>query len=229
MPLLHRSFAEALGTFALVFFGAGSVASRSFPDAGYGMLGIAIVHGLVMAVMVTALLGVSGGHLNPAVTLGLLVARRTGGVTAGAYLAAQLAGAVLAAFALKLIYPAPVGRAISLGTPAIASSIQFSQAVMLEAVMGFFLVSAFFGTCVNPTSARIGGLGVGLTLLFCMLVGGPLTGAAVNPARAFGPALVSGQWVAHGVYWVGPIVGGILAALVWQYVLLPRETSAGTK
>jgi glycerol uptake facilitator-like aquaporin len=89
--------------------------------------------------------------------------------------------------------------------------------------MAFFLVSAVFGTCVNPAAPKVGGFGIGLALYFDILVGGPLTGAAVNPARAFGPALVSGQWVGHAVYWVGPIVGGVLAALFWEYVLLPRR------
>jgi glycerol uptake facilitator-like aquaporin len=92
--------------------------------------------------------------------------------------------------------------------------------MLIEGLMTFFLVSAYFGTILNPAAPRLGGLGVGLTLLFDMLVGGPLTGAAVNPARAFGPALVSGQWVGHLVYWIGPIVGGVLAALLWEYVLL---------
>jgi len=224
MPsLFRRSFAEALGTFALVFFGAGSVASEYFPGADYGVFGVAVVHGLVLAVLVTSLMGISGGHLNPAVTLGLLAARRTSASNAGAYVVAQLVGAVLAALLLKQLYPIGVVRPISLGTPTIAATIQFHQAIMIEAVMAFFLVSAVYGTCVNPDSPRIGGFGIGLTLLFCILVGGPLTGAAVNPARAFGPALVSGQWVAHIVWWVGPIVGGVLAALLWEHFLLPPE------
>ncbi len=224
MPsLFRRSFAEALGTFALVFFGAGSVASKFFPDAAYGIQGVAIVHGLVLAVMVTALMGISGGHLNPAVTLGLLAVRRTSAPNAAAYIAAQLIGAVLAALLLKQIYPKGVIGPISLGTPEIAATIQLPQAIAIEGIMAFFLVSAVFGTCINPDSPRIGGFGIGLTLLFCILFGGPLTGAAVNPARAFGPALVSGQWVAHVAYWVGPIVGGVLAALVWEYLLLPAE------
>lgn len=224
MPsLFRRSFAEALGTFALVFFGAGSVASKFFPDAAYGIQGVAIVHGLVLAVMVTALMGISGGHLNPAITLGLLAVRRTSATNAAAYIAAQLLGAVLAALLLKQVYPTGVIRPISLGTPEIAATIQLPQAILIEAIMAFFLVSAVFGTCINPDSPRIGGFGIGLTLLFCILFGGPLTGAAVNPARAFGPALVSGQWVAHVAYWVGPIAGGVLAALVWEYLLLPPE------
>ena len=227
MPsLFRRSFAELLGTFALVFIGAGSVASKYFPEATYGIFGVAVAHGLVLAVMVTALMGISGGHLNPAVTLGLLAARRTDIKSAAAYIVAQLAGAVLAAMLIKFVYPIGVVRPISLGTPTIANTIQFHQAVVLEAVMAFFLVSAVFGTCINPAAPRLGGLGIGLALMFDILVGGPLTGAAVNPARAFGPALISGQWVAHSVYWVGPIIGGVVAALVWEHLLLPKESKA---
>jgi aquaporin TIP len=228
MPsLLRRSLAELLGTFALVFIGAGSVATKVFPDAGYGIFGIAVAHGLVLGVMVTALMGISGGHLNPAVTLGLMAVRRTELRTGLAYIVAQLVGAVLAAVLLKLVYPLGATRPISLGTPSIANSVQLHQAMILEGVMAFFLVSAVFGTCINPAAPRLGGFGIGLTLLFDILVGGPLTGAAVNPARAFGPALVSGQWVAHLVYWVGPIVGGVLAALLWEHVLLREEKRVG--
>jgi aquaporin Z len=228
MPsLFRRSLAELLGTFALVFFGVGSVASRFFPDTTYGLLGVAVTHGLVLAVMVTALMGISGGHLNPAVTLGLVAVRRTELRTGLAYIVAQLLGAVLATLLVKALFPAVVLRPIALGTPSIANNVQFHQATILEAVMAFFLVSAVFGTCINPAAPRLGGLGIGLTLIFAILVGGPLTGAAVNPARAFGPALVSGQWVGHLAYWIGPIVGGILAALLWEHVLLKevrRET-----
>ena len=228
MPtLFRRSLAELLGTFALVFFGAGSVASKYFPEATYGIFGVAVAHGLVMAVMVTALLGISGGHLNPAITLGLVAVRRTDIRTGAAYIVAQLVGAILAALMIKLVYPTGVVRPIALGTPTIANTITLNQAMLMEGIMTFFLVSAVFGTCINPAAPRLGGLGIGLALLFDILVGGPLTGAAVNPARAFGPALVSGQWVGHVVYWIGPIVGGVLAALVWEYVLLRDEKRVG--
>jgi MIP family channel proteins len=224
MPsLLRRSLAEALGTFALVFIGAGSVASKYFPDANYGIVGIAFAHGLVLSVMITATMNISGGHLNPAVTLGLLAARRVKLQTAGAYIVAQLVAAVLAAMVLKLCYPIGVVRPISLGTPSIAASLVPHQAMLVEGLMAFFLVSAVFGTCVNPAAPKVAGFGVGLALMFDVLVGGPLTGAAVNPARAFGPALVSGNWVSQGIYWVGPIVGGVLAALLWEHVLLPKR------
>jgi MIP family channel proteins len=223
MPsLFRRSLAEALGTFALVFIGAGSVLSNSFPDARYGVLGIAIAHGVVLAVMVTATMAISGGHLNPAVTIGLLVTRRGNPISAAAYIAAQLIGAVLAALLLKVLFPIGVSRVALLGTPAIASSITLGQAIGIEAILTFFLVSAVFGTCVHPDAPKVGGFGIGLVLIFDILVGGPLTGAAMNPARAFGPALVSGQWVGQIVYWIGPLVGGILAGLVWEYLLLTR-------
>jgi aquaporin TIP len=222
MPsLFHRSIAEAFGTFGLVFFGAAAVAAQSMPGGGSGVLGIALAHGLVLAVLVTAVLGISGGHLNPAVTLGLVVARRTDVRTAAAHIPAQLIGAVLGALLLKAVFPIGMVRGMSLGTPTIASSIEFHQAVIMEAAMGFLLVSAVFGTVCNPAAPRHGGLWIGLALTVDILVGGPLTGASVNPARAFGPALVAGQWVAHAAYWVGPILGGAAAALLWEYVLLP--------
>jgi aquaporin Z len=227
MPsLLRRSIAEALGTFALTFIGVGSIAAKYYPDANYGVFGIATAHALVLAVMVTATMAISGGHINPAVTIGLLVARRTTAQTAVAYIIAQLIGAVLGALAIKAIFPIGVTRPIALGTPAIASNIQLSQAIALEAILTFFLVSAVFGTCVNPEAPKVGGFAVGLVLWAGIIVGGPLTGAALTPARAFGPALVAGQWVAHAVYWVGPLLGGIVAGLVWEHVLLPPRRSA---
>jgi aquaporin TIP len=226
MPsLFRRSLAEALGTFALVFIGTGAVITKYYPDANYGVLGVAVAHALVLSVMVTATMSISGGHLNPAVTLGLLSARRTTVQTAGAYILAQLVGAVLASLVIRVIYPVAVWRAASLGTPTIAGSITLPQALMVEAVLTFFLVSAVFGTCVNPEAPKVGGFGVGLVLLFDIIMGGPLTGAAMNPARAFGPALVSGQWVGHLVYWLGPIAGGVLAALFWEHLLLPKRTA----
>jgi aquaporin Z len=224
MPsLLRRSLAEALGTFALVFIGVGSVASSHYPDANYGVLGIAVAHAIVLAVMITATMAISGGHLNPAVTVGLLTARRIDARTAGAYIVAQLAGAVIAAYLLRSVYPPYTLRSITFGTPGLAHTVQLSQGILIEAVLTFFLVSAVFGTCVNSEAPKVGGFAVGLVLLFDIIVGGPLTGAAMNPARAFGPALVSGTWVAHAVYWVGPILGGVLAALLWEYVLLPKR------
>jgi len=224
MPsLARRLVAEALGTFALVFVGAAVVVvNGGFPNSGIGLLGIALAHAVVLAVMVSATMTISGGHLNPALTVGLLVTRRIGLVPAAAYIVAQLAAACVAALLVQSLLPAGAVRATLLGVPVIASTVTLGQAIGIELVLTFFLMSAVFGTVVSPDAPRVAGFGVGLVLLFDILVGGPLTGAAMNPARAFGPALVSGQWLAHVVYWVGPIAGAIFAALLWEYVLLPK-------
>jgi aquaporin Z len=224
--LFRRSIAEALGTFALVFIGVASVVEKTASGANFGLLGVALAHALVLSVMITATMAISGGHINPAVTIALLVARRTTARTALAYIPAQLIGAVLGALAVKLLFPVPAVRGGRGGTPTLAGNIQLSQAIALEAILTFFLVSAVFGTCVNSEAPKVGGFAVGLVLVFDILAGGPLTGAAMNPARAFGPALVAGQWVAHIVYWVGPILGGVVAALLWEHVLLPPRQRA---
>jgi aquaporin Z len=156
------------------------------------------------------------------VTVGLLVTRRIDLRSAAAYVVVQLAAAWLAALLVKLLLPAAAVRSALLGVPVIASSVTLNQAIGIELVLTFFLVSAVFGTAVSPDAPRVAGFGIGLVLLFDILVGGPLTGAAMNPARAFGPAAVSGQWLGHVVYWVGPLAGGILAALLWEHVLLPK-------
>jgi aquaporin TIP len=224
MPsLARRLVAEALGTFGLVFVGAAVVVvNGGFPNSGIGLLGIALAHAVVLSVMITATMTISGGHLNPAVTIGLLATRRIGPVSALSYIVSQLVGAVLAAFLVKALLPAGAVRSAMVGVPVIAGSMTLGQAIGLELILTFFLMFAVYGTAVSPDAPRVGGFGIGLVLLFDILVGGPLTGAAMNPARAFGPAVVSGEWVGHIVYWVGPIVGALLAALLWEYFLLPR-------
>ncbi len=111
----------------------------------------------------------------------------------------------------------------------IASSVSLGQAIGIELVLTFFLMSAVFGTAVSPDAPRVAGFGIGLVLLFDILVGGPLTGAAMNPARAFGPAVVSGEWVGQLVYWIGPIAGALLAAVLWEFLLLPKGPSRRRK
>jgi len=217
-----RLTAEALGTFALIFIGCGAVIVSSLPGAGFGLLGIAIAHALVLSVVVTATMNISGGHINPAITVGLLVARRIPAREAGAYVVAQLAGAVLGAYTLKLVIPGGILALGTLGTPALSNAMSFNAAIGLEAVLTFFLMSAVMGTAVAEEAPKVGGFGIGLVLLFDILVGGPLTGAAMNPARAFAPALVSGTWFAQLVWWIGPILGAIVAALLWDRVILKR-------
>ena len=224
MPSLPRRLvAEALGTFGLVFVGAAVVVvNGGFPNSGIGLLGIALAHAVVLSVMITATMTISGGHLNPAITLGLLATRRISAGSAAAYVVTQLAAAVAGAFLVKALLPVGAVRSALVGVPVIAGSMSLSQAIGLELILTFFLMSAVYGIAVSPDAPRVGGFGIGLVLLFDILVGGPLTGAAMNPARAFGPALVSGEWVGHGVYWVGPIAGAVLAALLWEHFLMPR-------
>jgi len=219
--LPRRLIAEFIGTFALVFIGCGSVLSESY--GRYGLEGIALAHALVYSVMVTAFMNISGGHLNPAVTLGLLVAKKIDGPTAGAYAITQLVAGILGAMCVKLVFPAGVVAASNLGTPTLAPGLAFGQGILLEAILTFFLVSAVFGTAVAKNAPRVGGFGIGLVLLFGILMGGGLTGAAMNPARAFGPALVTGIWTAQAVWWIGPLAGGAVAGLLWSKVLLVDE------
>lgn len=224
MPALaRRAAAELLGTFALVYFGAGAVVMDTFPGARYGLIGIALAHALVLSIAVSMTMNISGGHINPAVTLGMLATGRIGLRDAAGYLAAQLGGGVLAVVALTWTVPASVGTLLLWGTPKLNPGIDLTRAIGIEALLTFFLMSAVMGTAAARTAPKLGGFGIGLTLFFAILVGGPLTGAALNPARAFGPALVSGTWTAHAAWWIGPIVGAVLAAFVWKWLVPDTE------
>ena len=215
--------AEFIGTFGLVFIGAGSIVVNEASGA-LGLLGIALAHAIVLSVMVTALMRISGAHFNPAVTFGLWLANKIGAKDAGFYVLTQLVAAVVAALLVKTLLPSVAGEITGYGVPRIASDVDMIQAILLEAILTFFLVSAVFGTAVSPEApSGIGGFGIGLVLLFDILVGGPLTGAAMNPARAFGPAAIAYDWVGQGAYWIGPLLGGAVAALVWGKVLLPKD------
>ena len=223
MRLVRPLTAEFIGTFGLVFAGTAVIISDSFPGGKAGLLGIALVHGLMLALGITATMGISGGHLNPAVTLGYLSTKRIDLKTAMAYIGAQVAGGVAGAFATRFLVPNNVGRLLSNGLPTINSNIQLGGAILLEAVMTFFLMSAVMGTIVNPKAPKHGGLWVGLAVIAMILVGGPLTGAVMNPSRAFGPAVVSGIWAGQLAFWIGPILGAVAAALLWDKVLLKEE------
>ena len=220
--LSARLAAEALGTFALVFIGCGAVVISNLPHAGFGLLGIALAHALVLSVMVTGVMNVSGGHLNPAVTVGFMAVKRISPKDGLAYIVAQLAGGVLGAYALHFVIPAGILAVGTMGTPGLAPAMTLGTAIGLEAVLTFFLMSAVIGTAAAEGAPKVGGFGIGLALGFGILIGGPLTGAALNPARAFAPALVSGNWFAQPVWWVGPIVGAVVAAVLWEKVILRR-------
>ena len=216
-------WAEFLGTFALCFIGQGAICVAQMTGMGaQGLLGIAAAHGLALATMISALGATSGGHFNPAVTLGFLVTGRQKPASAVAYWVSQLLGAVVASYLLRSIVPAGVAQATHLGAPGIAPEISLGGALVLEFVMTFFLVTAVWGTAVDERAPKIGGFGIGLTVMMDILVGGPLTGAAMNPARAFGAALASGAMSQQWVWWVAPMLGGAVAALVYQGFVMKR-------
>lgn len=215
--------AEFLGTFGLVFIGAGAVVIDYATSGRLGLLGIALAHAVVLAVMVTATMQISGGHINPAVTFALWMAGKIGLKRGVLYVLAQLAGAIVAVLCVKWLLPGEAGAKTGYGVPRIAADLTLIKAIVLEAILTFFLVSAVFGTAVSREAPRVGGFAIGLVLLFDILVGGPLTGAAMNPARAFGPALIANDWHGHLAYWLGPALGAAVAGFIWAKLLLPLE------
>lgn len=227
-PWWRACLAELIGTFALVFIGAGAIVVDVQTGGGVGLLGIALAHGIVLAVMVTATMNISGGHINPAVTVGAWVGRQIGGKLAILYILSQLLGGVVAGVLLNGLYPPEAAMAAKLGTPVLADGIGFGQGMMIELILTFFLVFAVFGTAIDERAPRVGGFGIGLVLVFDILAGGPLTGASMNPARTFGPALASGIWDDHLVYWFGPLLGGIAAALIYSRLLMGQSEEQPT-
>lgn len=223
--LLRPVVAEFLGTALFVLVGAGSVVVTAASAGSAGLI-VALAHGLAFAVAVSATVSVSGGHLNPAVTVGLYAIRKVNGQTALAYIAAQLTGAVLAAAIIKWVFPAGAARVANLGTPALAASVTLLQGTLIEAAFTVLLMSAMLGTIISATAPKVGGFGVGTAVAAAGLAAGPLTGAILNPARAFGPALVAFEFHAQAVYWIGPLLGALLAAIVWKVVLLPSDAAS---
>jgi len=223
----QKFVAEFLGTFALVFFGAGAICADRYlqSSGGIGLLGIALAHGLAMAIMVSALGHISGGHFNPAISIGLWVTKRIGTMEVFLYWAAQVIGGIVAAFLLKAIIPEETWRAVALGTPELVRDFSRLSAMVLEGVTSFFLVLIFFATAVDERGAfrSVAGFGIGLTITLGTLVIGPFTGAAMNPARAFGPALASNHWTNQGVYWIGPLAGGFVAGLLYDSLYLKKS------
>jgi len=214
--------AEAFGTFLFFFVGAGSVVLGDYLAAnggtGPGLLGVALAHGLALAVLVSALGAVSGGHFNPVVTLAVWIMGRITPMRAGLYVVAQLAGGLAAGLGLKVAF-ADAWQASNIGTPALGPGITPALGIGIEAILTALLVLAVIGTAVDPRAPKIGGLAIGLAVAADILVGGPLTGAAMNPARWFGPALAAGAYADWYVWWIGPAIGAVIAALIYRSTL----------
>jgi MIP family channel proteins len=231
--LWRRTFVELLGTFALVFAGAGTIMSLG-PQSDAGTLEVALATGLAIAVMVTAVGHISGGHFNPAITFGFILTRRISALLGVAYWVAQLLGAVLAALLLRWIFPAANRDAANLGAPSV-HTIDIGAALVVEALITFFLVWVVFAMTTDKRNAytAVTGFAIGFVIVFGMLIAYPLTGGSFNPARAFGPELISNSWSDAWIYYVGPLAGGAIAALLYDEVYLrpgapadvgPRET-----
>jgi MIP family channel proteins len=216
---IRHFVAEFVGTFALVFVGGGAIILSKMPGSGVGLVEVAFAHGLILSVMVTATMRIAG-HFNPAVTIAFLTVRRIGPFMAGVYVLAQLLAAMLAAYALQVGTPAALFEAARGGGQAVSLDITTGQAFMLEAIATFFLVFVIFGSAVDPKAPRVGGFAIGLTIAADILAIGPFTGASMNPARSFGPAIATNIWEGHLIYWIGPIIGAILAAQVYEWALM---------
>jgi aquaporin TIP len=219
---LRHFISEFVGTFALVFVGGAAIMSASQSNSPNALLQVALAHGLILSLLVTALMRISG-HFNPAVTIGFVAARRIDPMMAGLYIVAQLIGAVVAAYALRATFPAALFAATRGGGQAISLDVTGTQAWLLEAIATFFLVFVVFGTAVDPKAPRVGGFAIGLTVAADILAIGPLTGASMNPARSFGPALASGIYEGQFIYWTAPVAGAIVAALLYDTLFIRRE------
>lgn len=215
--------AEMIGTFALIFIGAGAGAL----GIG-GLVGVALAHGLVIVGFAYSYGHISGTHINPAVTIGLWVAGKVDAGRAGAYIVTQIIGGVLGALALRWVLG---GTETGLGATVLASGLEVGSATIdispavgcfLEAVMTFFLVNAVLNAAVSGKAGELAGLAIGMTLAFCILAGGPLTGGSLNPARTIGPAFATGNFANLWVYLVGPILGAIAAAVLYRGLLEER-------
>ena len=224
--MCRKYVAEGVGTFGLVFVGAASVVMSG--QAGYGLPGIALAHGLVLMAMIYALGHVSGAHFNPAVTIAMLLTKNVRPREGIMYIISQLAGAGIAGFLLLFsigtIAPGLYVDQLHLGVTDL-TGIGFARGILIEAILTFFLVFTIFGVAVDKKAPPgFYGIAIGFVLAACILAGGWLTGAALNPARAFGPALASGYWDTQVVYWIGPIIGGLAAGLLHKnFVMVKTE------
>jgi MIP family channel proteins len=211
--------AEAVGTFLFFFVGAGAVVLTAYTaDGSPGVVGIALAHGLALAVLVSTLGAVSGGHFNPAVTVAVRLTGKIEWSHAALYVVVQLIAAVAAGFALRALLPESAWSAVNLGTPGLGEGIDVWAGIGIEAILTVVLVLVVFGTAIDKRAPKLGGMAIGLAVGADILMGGPLTGAAMNPARWFGPAVASGTYTDWYVWWVGPLLGAIVAAVLYRYV-----------
>lgn len=219
--------AEFVGTFALVFIAAGSVCAdfylRQSGGQGLGLLGISIAFGVVVSAVIYATSYVSGSHVNPAVTISFWITKRMDPNTAIMYIISQIAGATVAGLALKTLFP-DAAKTVYLGTCMLAPGVSIGRGILMEFIISFLLIFTIYGTLVDRRApAGFAGLAIGLVVLFGSMIGGTISGGAMNPVRVFGPAIASGQFTHHYVWWTGPILGGILGGIVYDKLFAERK------
>jgi aquaporin Z len=228
MYTIKQLIAEAIGTFFLCFAGIGAIVSLQAPiNSGAGLVGVALAHGLALSIAVSIFAGLSGAHFNPAVTIGFLTTGRISAPLAALYAVAQLGGATLAAAACNFIFPEDAVNAARLGIPLPADWVSVPVLLVTEFILTFLLMTAIWGTAVDERAApmKLGGFAIGLTVAFDILCAGPVTGASMNPARSFGPALIHNHFDFHAWYWLAPVAGAVAAALLYHHVLLEKESN----
>ena len=226
----RATFAEFIATLLFVFLGAGSVVvSGMLIDADLTaarLILIALAHGFAIALLAYATAHISGGHINPAVTFAAVLTRKISMTRGSMFVAAQIVGGVIGA----LLVAGVVSGAIdgNLGAHALGSEVSVGQGLLMEIIISFALVFVIFATAIDPKAAagNLAPLAIGLTVLVTHLLAVPITGASMNPARSFGPALVSGAWSDHWIYWLGPLIGAAIAGLVYRYVFVNRRANA---
>lgn len=212
--LKFKFLVEIVGTFILVY--AIASAATVYSDSGQlGVIGIGLVHALVLTAIIYAIGYRSGAQVNPAVTIGLLVARKIKGKEAAIYIAAQLIGAIIGAAVVYSIFGSEMSASVTLPLED-----NVVRALILETVMTFTLVYVILATTSskNFKIAPLAGVAIGFTLGLNVMFGGAITGGSLNPARSFGPALIMGDFSYHWIYWIAPIIGGLIAAGVYKAI-----------
>ena len=222
----RATMAEFVAVLLLVFLGPGAaVAALSVSEGtldAAGIVAIATAFGLAISLLVAATANISGGHINPAVTFGIVITGKISLMRGGMYWVGQLLGAIIGA--LLLLATIPEAMRWNLGANALAPGVSAMSGLLLEIVITFALVFVVFATAIDSKGpGHLAPLAIGATILAGHLVAVPFTGTSMNPARSFGPAVVAGFWSYHWIFWVGPLIGGGLAALVYEYIFLRRK------